>query len=61
MDFFFVEYRDPLVGLIILTILVFIVAVANYIWKIFANKDEEQKLEKFIKKFEMDNAHKELL
>ncbi|MFK0439507.1 hypothetical protein ACISOZ_08610, partial [Campylobacter jejuni] len=26
MDFFFVEYRDPLVGLIILTILVFIVA-----------------------------------
>ncbi|AHK76099.1 CDC27 family protein [Campylobacter coli] len=61
MDFFFVEYRDPLVGLIILTILVFVVAVANYIWKIFANKDEEQKLEKFIKKFEMDNAHKELL
>ncbi|EOI7758074.1 hypothetical protein ACMWJO_001663, partial [Campylobacter jejuni] len=56
MDFFFVEYRDPLVGLIILTILVFVVAVANYIWKIFANKDEEQKLEKFIKKFEMDNA-----
>ncbi|EOI5338073.1 hypothetical protein ACMTE8_000178, partial [Campylobacter jejuni] len=50
MDFFFVEYRDPLVGLIILTILVFVVAVANYIWKIFANKDEEQKLEKFIKK-----------
>ncbi|EAL4098630.1 hypothetical protein K5I93_001810, partial [Campylobacter jejuni] len=61
MDFFFVEYRDPLVGLIILTILVFVVAVANYIWKIFASKDEEQKLEKFIKKFEMDNAHKELL
>ncbi|WP_251825785.1 hypothetical protein, partial [Campylobacter jejuni] len=24
MDFFFVEYRDPLVGLIILTILVFV-------------------------------------
>ncbi|EKC3438668.1 hypothetical protein RA864_001797, partial [Campylobacter jejuni] len=48
MDFFFVEYRDPLVGLIILTILVFVVAVANYIWKIFASKDEEQKLEKFI-------------
>lgn len=50
MDFFFVEYRDPLVGLIILTILVFVVAVANYIWKIFANKDEEQKLEKIYKK-----------
>ncbi|TKX32975.1 hypothetical protein [Campylobacter aviculae] len=61
MDFFFVEYRDPLVGLIILTILIFVVAVANYVWKAFSNKDEEQKLEKFIKKFEMDNAHKDLL
>lgn len=46
MDFFFVEYRDPLVGLIILTVLIFVVAVANYIWKVFASKDEEQKLEK---------------
>lgn len=61
MDFFFVEYRDPLVGLIVLTILIFVVAVSNYIWKIFASKDEEQKLEKFIKKFEIDNIHKDLL
>ncbi|HEB9419568.1 TPA: hypothetical protein RZK52_000738 [Campylobacter coli] len=61
MDFFFVEYRDPLVGLIILTVLIFVVAVANYIWKVFAGKDEEQKLEKFIKKFEMDSVHKDLL
>ncbi|MBM0637254.1 hypothetical protein LNU06_04315 [Campylobacter sp. VicNov18] len=61
MDFFFVEYRDPLVGLIILSILVFVVALVNSLWRIFASKDEEQKLEKFIKKFEMDNTHKELL
>ncbi len=61
MDFFFVEYRDPLVGLIILTILIFVVAVVNYVWKVFSNKDKEQKLEKFIKKFEMDNVHKDLL
>lgn len=61
MDFFFVEYRDPIVGLIFLTILIFVVAVTNYIWRIFANKGEEQKLEKFIKKFEMDNTHKDLL
>lgn len=61
MDFFFVEYRDPLVGLIFLTILIFVVAVANYAWRFFSNKDEEQKLESFIKKFELDHAHKELL
>ncbi len=61
MDFFFVEYRDPLVGLIFLTILIFVVAVANLIWKFYASKNEEQKLENFIKKFELDNSHKELL
>lgn len=61
MDFFFVEYRDPLVGLIFLTILIFVVAVANYVWKFYANKDAEQKLESFIKKFELNHTHKELL
>lgn len=61
MDFFFVEYRDPIVGLIFLTILIFVVAVTNYVWRIFANKDKKQKLEKFIKKFEMHNTHKDLL
>ncbi|MBZ7930875.1 hypothetical protein H2268_01070 [Campylobacter sp. RM12910] len=61
MDFFFVEYRDPLVGLIILTVLIFVVSVANHAWKLFANKDKEQKLEKFIKKFEIDNIYKDLL
>ena len=61
MDFFFVEYRDPLVGLIFLTILIFIVALTNYIWRLYASKDEEQKLEKFIKKFEINSSHKNLL
>lgn len=61
MDFFFVEYRDPVVGLIFLTLLILVVALAHYAWRFFADKDEEQKLEKFIKKFELENAHKELL
>lgn len=61
MDFFFVEYRDPIVGLIFLTILIFVISISNLIWKTFANKDNEQNLEKFIKKFEINNDHKELL
>lgn len=61
MDFFFVEYRDPLFGLIFLTILILVVALSHYIWRIFASKDEEQKLEKFIKKFEMAGVHQDLL
>ncbi|MCX2683286.1 hypothetical protein OQH60_05090 [Campylobacter sp. MIT 21-1685] len=60
MDFFFVEYRDPLTGLIFLTILIFIVAVANYAWEFFSKKDKKQKLEQFIKKFEKDTIYKGL-
>ncbi|KAA6231118.1 hypothetical protein FMM56_05375 [Campylobacter sp. LR264d] len=61
MDFFFVEYRDPLVGLILLTILILVVALSHFIWKIFASKDEEERLGRFIKKFELDTAHQDLL
>lgn len=61
MDFFFVEYRDPITGLIVLVALVFIVALSHYVWRIFANKDERQKLEEFVKKFEIASVHEELL
>ncbi|MBK1992169.1 hypothetical protein JG676_06090 [Campylobacter sp. 2018MI35] len=61
MDLFFLDYRDPLVGLIFITILIFIIALLNYFWRFFAYKDEEEKLEKFIKKFELNNVHKDLL
>lgn len=61
MNFFFVEYRDPIVGLIFLSVLILFIALAHYIWKLFAHRDEEQKLEQFIKKFELASAHKDLL
>lgn len=61
MDLFFLDYRDPLVGLIFITILIFVVALINYFWRFFIYKDEEEKLEKFIKKFELNNIHKDLL
>lgn len=61
MDFFFVEYRDPIVGLIFLSVLIFLIASAHYIWRLFASKDAEQKLGRFIKKFELASAHKDLL
>lgn len=61
MDFFFVEYRDPIVGLIFLSVLIFLIALIHYIWKLFVSKDAEQKLGQFIKKFELESAHKDLL
>lgn len=61
MDFFFVDYRDPIAGLIVLVALVFVVALSHFFYRIFANKDEKQQLENFVKKFEIDSSHKNLL
>ncbi|WP_139453002.1 hypothetical protein [Campylobacter armoricus] len=61
MDFFFVEYRDPLFGLIVLVALVFIIASSHYIWRVFANKDQKTKLNRFVKKFEINSTHQQIL
>lgn len=61
MDFFFVEYRDPIVGLVILTALILVVAVGYYFWRIFAAQSQEKGLVGFIKKFEIQDEHKDLL
>lgn len=61
MDFFFVEYRDPILGLVVLTALIFVVAMGHYFWRIFATKNQEKGLEGFIKKFEIQDEHKDLL
>ena len=61
MDFFFIQYRDPMFGLVVLVALVLVVAVGHYVWIIFAIKNQEKGLEGFIKKFEIADEHKDLL
>ncbi len=64
MDNFFIEYRDPMFGIIILFSTIFIISFSNYWWGIFRAKEEEHSIERFIKKFEVSsdaNAYKELL
>lgn len=61
MDFFFVEYRDPVVGIIVLFALIFIISLTHFIYKFFALKDEHKNIDKFIKKFEINSAHQDLL
>ncbi len=64
MDNFFIEYRDPLFGIIILCAIVFVISFSNYWWGIFKNKEEKQSIEKFVKKFEIvtdENEYKKLL
>ena len=64
LDNFFIAYRDPLFGIIILCAIVFILSFANYWWGAFKNKEEKQSIEKFVKKFEIvtdENEYKKLL
>ena len=56
MESFFIDYRDPIFGLIILIAVAFIVAFSSYVWAIFSKKDEETKLKNFISKFEDSNS-----
>ena len=61
MDFFFVEYRDPMFGLLVLVALVLVVAVLHYAWRKLSSKSQKMGLEGFIKKFDIADEHKDLL
>lgn len=61
MDFFFVEYRDPMFGLLVLIALVLVVAVLHYAWRTLSSKSQKKGLEGFIKKFDIADEHKDLL
>lgn len=64
MDNFFIAYRDPLFGVIILFAIVFIISFSNYWWGVFKSKEEKQSIDKFVKKFEIvtdENEYKKLL
>ncbi len=64
VDNFFIAYRDPLFGIIILCAIVFVISFANYWWGVFKSKDEKQSIEKFVKKFEIvtdESEYKKLL
>jgi lipopolysaccharide biosynthesis regulator YciM len=49
----FLEYRDPMVGLIILFSAIFLISFVNYWWGTYKNKEEKADIENFIKRFEI--------
>jgi len=53
MDFFFISYRDPLSGILLLVLLVFIIAVMNFFWRLIKNNREEKGVSNFISKFKL--------
>lgn len=65
MENFFIEYRDPIFGLIVLIGIIFLIAFFSYVWGILGSKDDTKKIQNFVKKFEntpgLDEQHKKLL
>ncbi|MBL0686975.1 MAG: tetratricopeptide repeat protein [Sulfurospirillum sp.] len=64
MDSVFLEYHDPMVGLIVLFSTIFVISFANYWWGTYKNKEEKADIENFIKRFEIvsdENEFKQLL
>lgn len=59
MDFFFIEYRDPIFGLIVLLSVVFLVALLSFFWGVFSKHSEKEDIEKFVRKFENSALTKE--
>lgn len=55
MENFFIDYRDPIFGLIVFMSAVFMIAFFSFAWGIIGKKDEQKKIKNFIKKFETNS------
>lgn len=51
MNGLFIEFRDPLFGIIIFVALVFIIALASYWWGRMRSKEDHRYLERFLRSF----------
>lgn len=56
----FIEYKDPLFGIILFFALIFIIAFFSYWWGRYKTKEDEKSIDKFVKKFHALPTGKEL-
>jgi len=54
---FFIEYRDPLFGVIVFFMMLFIITFSSYWYKKIKQKDDKNLLNKFLKKFESNSTN----
>lgn len=52
MEGFFIEYRDPLFGIIVFLLLIVVLSLSSYFWTNFSTKRREDRLKNFAKRFE---------
>ncbi len=55
MDKFFIDYRDPIFGIIIFFSVVLLIAILSYFWGIFRNQNNKNSIEKFVKNLELNS------
>ena len=60
MEGLFIEYKDPLFGIIIFFALVFIISFFSYWWGRFKTNEDEKSLDRFIKNFHSLPTEKDL-
>ncbi len=60
MEGLFIEYKDPLFGIILFFALIFVITFFSYWWGRFKTKEDEKSLDKFIKSFHSLPTEKEL-
>ncbi len=51
MNSFFIEFRDPLFGIIIFFVLIFVITIFSYWWASFKTKEDHRHLDKFLRQF----------
>ncbi len=60
MNTFFIEFRDPLFGIIVFFVLVFIITFFSYWYNRFRTKEDYRHLDKFLRQFRSPPTQKEL-
>ncbi len=51
MNTFFIEFRDPLFGIIIFFVLIFVITFFSYWWGRYKSKEDSRHLDKFLRSF----------
>ena len=60
MNSLYIEYRDPLFGIIVFFVLVFVVALFSYWWGRFKTKDDHRHLDRFLRQFQAPPSETEI-
>jgi len=60
MNLFFIEFRDPLLGIIIFFVLIFVITFFSYWWSTFRKNKDYRHLDRFLRQFRSLPSQKEL-